>query len=101
MPLEDDSNDCFGVEEVEAPVVVDDHSEGIEDYESLEYSKCLAGGILKPTLGMEFTSEEDARNYYNAYAKQKRFSICVNSYYHSKKDNLIISTEFCCSKEGF
>ncbi|KAJ0098653.1 hypothetical protein Patl1_21809 [Pistacia atlantica] len=101
VPLEDDGNECCGLEDVEAPVVVDDHSEGVEDYGSLEYSRYLAGGILEPTLGMEFSSEEDARNYYNAYAKQMGFSIRVNSYYRSKKDNLIISREFCCSKEGF
>ncbi|KAJ0043852.1 hypothetical protein Pint_19120 [Pistacia integerrima] len=101
VPLEDDGNECCGLEVVEAPVVVDDHSERVEDYGSLEYSRCLAGGILEPTLGMEFSSEEDARNYYNAYAKQMGFSIRVNSYYRSKKDNLIISREFCCSKEGF
>ncbi|XP_031286624.1 protein FAR1-RELATED SEQUENCE 5-like [Pistacia vera] len=101
VPLEDDGNECCGLEVVEASVVVDDHSEGVEDYGSLEYSRYLAGGILEPTLGMEFSSEEDARNYYNAYAKQMGFSIRVNSYYRSKKDNLIISREFCCSKEGF
>ncbi|TYH99692.1 hypothetical protein ES332_A11G083300v1 [Gossypium tomentosum] len=50
---------------------------------------------------MEFISEDDARNFYNAYAKQTGFSTRVNSYYRSKKDNLIISREFCCSKEGF
>ncbi|KAF4376039.1 hypothetical protein F8388_010167, partial [Cannabis sativa] len=54
-----------------------------------------------PTLGMEFSSEDDARNFYNAYAKEIGFSVRVNSYYRSKKDNSIISREFCCSKEGF
>ncbi|XP_030952293.1 protein FAR1-RELATED SEQUENCE 5-like isoform X2 [Quercus lobata] len=68
---------------------------------NLEYSESFVGGVVEPTLGMEFTSEDDARNFYNAYAKQTGFSIRVNSYYRSKKDNLIISREFCCSKEGF
>ncbi|XVF16720.1 hypothetical protein REPUB_Repub10bG0056500 [Reevesia pubescens] len=56
---------------------------------------------LHNTLEMEFTSEQDARNFYNVYAKQTGFSIRVNSYYRSKKDNSIISRESCCSKEGF
>ena len=69
--------------------------------EDVEASLCLASGVTEPTLGMEFTSEDDAKNFYNAYAKLTGFSIRVNSYYRSKKDNSIISREFCCSKEGF
>ncbi|KAL4651798.1 hypothetical protein ACB092_01G187500 [Castanea dentata] len=89
---------CCVVEDVEAPMVLDDAS---EHNVNLEYSERLVGGVVEPTLGMEFTSEDDARNIYNAYAKQIGFSVRVNSYYRSKKDNLIISREFCCSKEGF
>ncbi|KAK1556656.1 hypothetical protein Q3G72_009562 [Acer saccharum] len=93
VALEDESNECC--------VVVDDNAKEVEDHVNLDLSRHLVGGILEPESGMEFTSEEDARNYYNAYAKQTGFSIRVNSYYRSKKDNLIISREFCCSKEGF
>lgn len=59
------------------------------------------GEVTEPTLDMEFTSDGDTRNFYNAYTKQMGFSIRVNSYYCSKKDNSIVSGEFCCSKEGF
>ncbi|TXG57907.1 hypothetical protein EZV62_015736 [Acer yangbiense] len=93
VALEDESNECC--------VVEDDNAKEVEDHVNLDLSRHLVGGILEPESGMEFTSEEDARNYYNAYAKQTGFSIRVNSYYRSKKDNLIISREFCCSKEGF
>lgn len=96
--LEEEGDDCCVVEDVEAPMVLDDAK---EDDENLEFSQCLAGEAVEPTLGMEFTSEDDARNFYNAYAKQTGFSIRVNSYYRSKKDNSIISREFCCSKEGY
>lgn len=101
VSLEDEGNECCVVEDVEVRMVVDDNSKEVEDHVNFDLSRCLAGGILEPELGMEFSSEEDARNYYNAYAKQTGFSIRVNSYYRSKKDNLIISREFCCSKEGF
>ncbi|KAK3212476.1 hypothetical protein Dsin_017182 [Dipteronia sinensis] len=93
VALEDESNECC--------LVVDDNAKEVVDHVNLDLSRHLVGGILEPESGMEFTSEEDARNYYNAYAKQTGFSIRVNSYYRSKKDNLIISREFCCSKEGF
>ncbi|XP_008368439.2 protein FAR1-RELATED SEQUENCE 5-like [Malus domestica] len=98
VALEGESYGHCVVEDVEAPVVLDDGKEG--DVE-IDLSQLVGGGIIEPTLGMEFTSEDDARNFYNAYAKQTGFSIRVNSYYRSKKDNSIISREFCCSKEGF
>ncbi|XP_009360549.1 protein FAR1-RELATED SEQUENCE 5 [Pyrus x bretschneideri] len=98
VALEGESYGHCVVEDVEAPVVLDDGKEG--DVE-IDLSRLVGGGIIEPTLGMEFTSEDDARNFYNAYAKQTGFSIRVNSYYRSKKDNSIISREFCCSKEGF
>ncbi|XP_043703502.1 protein FAR1-RELATED SEQUENCE 5-like isoform X2 [Telopea speciosissima] len=98
VTLEDEGEECCVVEDVETPMIVDD---GKNDSMDLDLSSCLFGGIIEPTMDMEFASEEDARNFYNAYAKQMGFSIRVNSYYRSKKDNSIISREFCCSKEGF
>lgn len=94
VPLADEGDGCCVVEDNENPMVLDEHL-------NLEFSQHLVGGVLEPILGMEFSSEDDARNFYNAYAKQTGFSTRVNSYYRSKKDNLIISREFCCSKEGF
>lgn len=98
VSLEDEGYEHCVVEDIEAPVVLDDVKEDNGDVDLLDY---MAGGIIEPTLDMEFDSEDDARNFYNAYAKQTGFSIRVNSYYRSKKDNSIISREFCCSKEGF
>lgn len=98
VALGDEGYEHSVAEEVEAPVVLDD---GKEVYVDFDLSQYIGGGVVEPTLGMEFTSEDDARNFYNAYAKQTGFSIRVNSYYRSKKDNSIISREFCCSKEGF
>ncbi|PIA62992.1 hypothetical protein AQUCO_00200779v1 [Aquilegia coerulea] len=99
VTLEDESEECGVIEDVEIPIVVDDAKK--DGLMSSEVSASLVGGIIEPTLDMEFSSEEDAKNFYNAYAKQTGFSIRVNSYYRSKKDNSIISREFCCSKEGF
>ncbi|KAF5457671.1 hypothetical protein F2P56_021757 [Juglans regia] len=98
VALEKGGDECCVVEDVETPMVLDDAK---EDNVNFEYCRSLAGGVVEPMLGMEFTTEDDARNFYNVYAKQTGFSICVNSYYRSKKDNSIISREFCCSKEGF
>ncbi|XP_059644168.1 protein FAR1-RELATED SEQUENCE 5-like [Cornus florida] len=97
--LEEEGDACCVVEDVEASMDLDDEKR--EDSLNFEYSNHLGGGLMEPTLDMEFISEDDARNFYNSYAKQTGFSIRVNSYYRSKKDNSIISREFCCSKEGF
>ncbi|KAK9135360.1 hypothetical protein Syun_014690 [Stephania yunnanensis] len=99
VTMDDESEDCCVVEDIEVPLVVNEENK--DDSIHVELSSCLVGGIVEPTMDMEFASEEDARNFYNAYAKQMGFSIRVNSYYRSKKDNSIISREFCCSKEGF
>ncbi|KAK6913320.1 MULE transposase domain, partial [Dillenia turbinata] len=96
--LENEGDGCCVVDDVEAPMVLDEIK---EDGGNIELSQYAMGGIVEPSLDMEFISEDDARNFYNAYAKQMGFSIRVNSYYRSKKDNSIISREFCCSKEGF
>ncbi|KAF6171722.1 hypothetical protein GIB67_007243 [Kingdonia uniflora] len=96
--LEDNGEECCVEEDVELPVVLNDAK---EDCPNGELCMSLIGGVVEPVMGMEFDSEDDARNFYNAYAKQMGFSTRVNSYYRSKKDNSIISREFCCSKEGF
>ncbi|KAF5748944.1 FAR1-related sequence 5 [Tripterygium wilfordii] len=97
--LEYEGDECCVVEDVEAPIVLDEANK--DDHVNGESSPCLAGGVVEPVLGMEFNSEDDARNFYTSYANQTGFNIRVNSYYRSKKDNSIISREFCCSKEGF
>lgn len=96
VTLEDEGDRCCVVDE---PMILD--YEKNDDFVNLEFSQNLAGGITEPFVNMEFSSEDHARNFYNAYAKQMGFSIRVNSYYRSKKDNSIISREFCCSKEGY
>lgn len=98
VAVEEEGDECCVVEDVESPMVLDD---GKGDDVNIELSQYLASGVMEPDVNMEFASEDDARNFYNAYAKQTGFSIRVNSYYRSKKDNSIISREFCCSKEGY
>ncbi|KAG2711017.1 hypothetical protein I3760_04G058000 [Carya illinoinensis] len=92
VALEEGGDEHCVVEDVETPMVLDDAK---EDNVNFQYCRrrSLAGGVVEPMLGMEFTTIDDARNFYNVYAKQTGFSIHVNSYYRSKKDNSIISRE--------
>lgn len=101
MEVEQQSNEATEIESS-----YESMEDEVEEYCVVEGAEavpmCLSGGVIvEPTLGMEFATEDDARNFYKAYAKQTGFGIRVNSYYRSKRDNSIISREFCCSKEGF
>ncbi|KAB5516444.1 hypothetical protein DKX38_027092 [Salix brachista] len=114
VTLEDEGDECCVVEDAERPMVLDVGNR--VDTVNVELFQCLNGRVEEPALGKGFISKDDARDFYNAYAKQTGFSIHVNSYYQSKKDNSIsirlnsyyrskkdysiISREFCFSTEG-
>ncbi|XP_073140292.1 protein FAR1-RELATED SEQUENCE 3-like isoform X2 [Henckelia pumila] len=55
----------------------------------------------KPYVGMEFNSEESAKNCYDAYARRVGFSSHVGQYTRTKPDGPIVSWEFACSREIF
>ncbi|KAK4410850.1 protein FAR1-RELATED SEQUENCE 3 [Sesamum angolense] len=55
----------------------------------------------KPYVGMEFESEEAAKNLYDAYARRIGFSTHVGQYIRTKPDGPIVSWEFACSREVF
>jgi hypothetical protein len=58
-------------------------------------------GHLEPCLGLEFDEIEDARTCYNAYARQKSFSIRKNHTQLSKEDKSLIAVDYAWSREGF
>lgn len=55
----------------------------------------------KPYVGMEFNSEESAKNCYDAYARRVGFSTHVGQYNRTRPDGPIVSWEFACSREIF
>jgi len=56
---------------------------------------------LTPCEGMEFESEDAARDFYSTYARNAGFRIRISRYTRSRRDNSIISRRIVCSKEGF
>ncbi|ERN20175.1 hypothetical protein AMTR_s00066p00106190 [Amborella trichopoda] len=56
---------------------------------------------VDPFVGMVFESEEDAKEYYLAYALRVGFIIRSNRVLRSKRDGTNIGRDFVCSKEGF
>ncbi|KAG5565062.1 hypothetical protein RHGRI_001074 [Rhododendron griersonianum] len=55
----------------------------------------------KPSIGMEFESEEAAKTLYEAYAKRVGFSTHVGQYSRTKPDGPIVTWDFACSREVF
>ncbi|OVA19379.1 FAR1 DNA binding domain [Macleaya cordata] len=79
-------------------------SHSSENHEVLQCSIELAVPsveTLEPYLGMEFTSLEAARGFYEIYGTYMGFTIRNAHIRRSQKDNSIIGREFVCSKEGF
>ncbi|CDP17275.1 unnamed protein product [Coffea canephora] len=54
---------------------------------------------LIPKMGMEFESEEDAYNFYLAYAKEVGFGIKRSSF-HKDSNGKLMDRVFCCSAKG-
>ncbi|KAK8464610.1 hypothetical protein PHAVU_010G032600 [Phaseolus vulgaris] len=57
--------------------------------------------IVEPNVGMEFDSEEAAKNFYDEYARQEGFVVRLDRCHRSEVDNRIISRRFSCNKQGF
>lgn len=57
--------------------------------------------IGEPNVGMEFESEEAAKNFYEKYAKHEGFVVRLDRCHRSEVDNRIISRRFSCNKQGF
>jgi len=53
-----------------------------------------------PKVGMKFCTEEEAYQFYNAYARDKGFSIRRSSSHNVKNSTTINNRTFCCSREG-
>ncbi len=53
-----------------------------------------------PKIGMKFSSEQEAYDFYNAYALKKGFSIRRSSYHYIGNTKIIKNMTFCCSRQG-
>ncbi|XP_047162541.1 protein FAR1-RELATED SEQUENCE 3-like isoform X1 [Vigna umbellata] len=55
----------------------------------------------KPLVGMLFESEDFAKSFYDAYARDVGFSTHVGQFSRAKPDGPIITWDFACSREVF
>ncbi|KAE8670419.1 Protein FAR1-RELATED SEQUENCE 7 [Hibiscus syriacus] len=56
---------------------------------------------MEPSVGLEFDSADEAREFYSLYAKRDGFKIRIGQLYRSRRDGSVSSRRFVCSKEGF
>ncbi|KAG0485513.1 hypothetical protein HPP92_009592 [Vanilla planifolia] len=57
--------------------------------------------VGEPVIGMEFDSDEAAKEYYVAYANRVGFGVRMNKSRRSRKDDTVIMRRFVCTREGF
>ncbi|PPR80965.1 hypothetical protein GOBAR_AA39749 [Gossypium barbadense] len=56
---------------------------------------------MEPSVGLEFNSSDEARDFYGLYAMRVGFKIRTGQLYRSRRDGSVSSRRFVCSKEGF
>lgn len=59
------------------------------------------GVVVEPCVGMEFESEEAAKEFYDAYARRVGFIMRVDQCRRSEVDRRILSRRLSCNKQGF
>lgn len=64
----------------------------------MEKEETVVWDKVRPCVGMEFGTADEAYNFYNAYGGHAGFSIRKNS--QTKSRNGVSSVRFVCSKEG-
>lgn len=59
------------------------------------------GEVIEPHVGMEFDSEDDARRFYNDYARRVGFVVRVMQRRRSEIDGRTLARRLGCNKQGF
>ncbi|ESW19810.1 hypothetical protein PHAVU_006G157300 [Phaseolus vulgaris] len=74
---------------------------GIIDFKRLRKEELEGQPKTEPYVGQEFSSPNEAYQFYHAYAARMGFGVRIGQLFRSKNDGLITSRRFVCSKEGF
>ncbi|KAI4345537.1 hypothetical protein L6164_012650 [Bauhinia variegata] len=74
---------------------------GIINFKRLREEGDEGRSRLEPFIGKEFSSANEAYQFYHAYAVYAGFRIRIGQLFRSKNDGLITSRRFVCAKEGF
>ncbi|XP_020272212.1 protein FAR1-RELATED SEQUENCE 5-like [Asparagus officinalis] len=97
---EDKSQDHDLLSTTWLPPQASEHEENGDELMGVENGEDNLNSV-DPYIGMEFSTHEEAYNFYNAYARLKGFGVRKGHTAWSRKKDAILSRIFVCDKEGF
>lgn len=62
---------------------------------------CEKSSVQEPLVGMEFDSENAAKEFYDEYAKSVGFIMRIDQCRRSEVDKRILSRRLSCNKQGY
>lgn len=62
---------------------------------------CEESSVQEPLVGMEFDSENAAKEFYDEYAKSVGFIMRIDQCRRSEVDKRILSRRLSCNKQGY
>ncbi|CAA2954961.1 FAR1-RELATED SEQUENCE 5-like [Olea europaea subsp. europaea] len=84
-------------------LAVDSHSGAItvDSFAEREYIASEENSVQEPCIGMEFHSEDAAKEFYDEYARRLGFIMRIDQCRRSEVDKRILSRRLSCNKQGY
>lgn len=84
-------------------LAVDSHSGAItvDSFAEREYIASEENSVQEPCIGMEFDSEDAAKEFYDEYARRLGFIMRIDQCRRSEVDKRILSRRLSCNKQGY
>lgn len=73
----------------------------MDDSTQSESVACEENSVQEPSVGMEFDSEEAAKEFYDEYARRAGFIMRIDQCRRSEVDKRILSRRLSCNKQGY
>lgn len=73
----------------------------VDSSAATESDACKENGIQEPFVGMEFDSEDAAKEFYDEYARRVGFVMRIDQCRRSEVDKRILSRRLSCNKQGY
>lgn len=77
------------------------HGRSVEYFAGKDAVSSDGDAVQEPVVGMEFDSENAAKEFYDEYARRKGFIMRVDQCRRSEVDKRILSRRLSCNKQGF
>lgn len=98
LPLKNQQFDCIFKRQ---SMDLDVHGRSVEYFAGKDAVSSDGDAVQEPVVGMEFDSENAAKEFYDEYARRKGFIMRVDQCRRSEVDKRILSRRLSCNKQGF